>query len=149
MDPNGAMPARYRHVRWSGLLPCCVASVLACERVTRPLSELQCRKCQAVMLVDGDGAWVLAGRLDSGRPQPTATASLVDEVSDAVAWTLDAHARSEVILSVISGIYHTVEWLHDSADGNGELASLEKLVVGAEAHHERMKSAGRRIPGGQ
>ena len=60
--PEG-LPARYRPLRRLGLMPCCGASVLASTRITRPGSELQCRVCQAIFVVDAAGCWCYRGAL--------------------------------------------------------------------------------------
>ena len=60
-DSQRPLPARYRHVRRRGFMPCCVTSVLASQRLTRPGSELQCRVCQAILVVDDAGAWCYEG----------------------------------------------------------------------------------------
>jgi hypothetical protein len=44
-------------------MPCCGASVVASKRVTRPGSELQCRVCQAIFVVDVAGCWCYNGNL--------------------------------------------------------------------------------------
>ena len=59
-DPRGIMPANYRHMRLPGLLKCCMQSIQASGRLTRPGTQLQCHVCQAVVEVDQAGAWALA-----------------------------------------------------------------------------------------
>jgi len=67
-DLLDALPARYRPLRRLGLMPCCGASVLASKRVTRPGSELQCRVCQAIYVVDVAGCWCFHGKLTTLTP---------------------------------------------------------------------------------
>ena len=66
-DPRGTMPAKYRHVRRTGLLKCCMDSVQASGRLTGPGAQLQCHVCQAIVEVDEAGAWVLGGNSHLGR----------------------------------------------------------------------------------
>jgi hypothetical protein len=56
-DFQGPLPAHLRHLRRSGSMPCCVASVQASKRLTRPGSEFQCQVCQAIYVVDDAGCW--------------------------------------------------------------------------------------------
>lgn len=74
-DLQGALPAQYRPLRRLGLMPCCGASVVASRRITRPGSELQCRVCQAVYVVDVAGCWCYHGKLTTltriSHQQPT------------------------------------------------------------------------------
>ena len=62
-DFQGPLPANFRHLRRLGLMPCCVDSVRANKRLTRPDSELQCQVCQAIYVVDAAGCWSYQGAL--------------------------------------------------------------------------------------
>jgi hypothetical protein len=73
MDPSQtALPARERHIRRRGLLPCCFESVNLSQRLTVPMSQLQCRDCQAILQVDLAGAWTwLKPPVSVVEPAPT------------------------------------------------------------------------------
>ena len=67
-DSQEPVPAQFRHVRRLGVMPCCLDTVLASKRLTRPGSEFQCRVCQAIYAVDAAGCWCYHGALTTLTP---------------------------------------------------------------------------------
>ena len=69
------------------------------------------------------------------------SATLIDELAEAVASPPDPHARSLAICRVTEEILETLQWLHGTHFDHAELTSVRRLVEEARAHQARMLAA--------